>query len=336
MSRQKTPNRANLYNDPSGYYDMTSRNPRSQVTMSQGHYNAPRDSRIVADKVKKLPVNIEEILRDEAIRDSDPVRYWNTINAFRPYTVYLDFSHCNATPTFDTDVYNYNFTRSAIRSNNSDKAVITSGVVKLESGDLKMPLYLLNQGLFYDLSEVFVYFRNLPIAYNNGKYPYHFKYYPTQQLQVSDTVKLLMLPEEPKFTMSNPHQMDTYDMVIRDKAGNIVIPHPTFKGVITIGSPTIITSVAHGLQSGYYVTRFTIVDYNTPSILSRYYPITVIDDDHFSIPVDSTALQYSYINNQECTFLVDNYNFELTIKAVNIHWDEQQTFPSSRLPGQGR
>lgn len=331
-SRQKTKNRANVYNDPPGYYDMNSYNPRSQSTMSQGHYNAPRDSRVVADKVRKLPVDIEEILRTEALNDADPVRYWKTLNSFRPFSVYLDFSHCNADPSradlSQGGTYFYDFSRSAVRSNNSDKAVVTSGVIEMMSGDLKMPLYLLDQNLFYDLSEIYVYFRNLPITYNNGQFPYHFKYYPTQALQITDTTKLLLIPEQKKFSLANPHQLDEFQMVIRDKAGNIVIPYPTMKGIIFAGSPTIINSPNHGLQNGFYVTRITLISQNTPSAIQRYYPISVIDADNFSIPVDTTILQQ--IDSKPITFLVDNYNFELNIKMININWDEEQVFPGKK------
>jgi hypothetical protein len=329
-TRQKTKNRANVYNDPPGYYDMNSYNPRSRVTMSQGHYNAPHDARVIADKVKKIPINIEEILRSEALNDADPVRYWKTLNSFRPFSVYLDFSHCNSYETAEDDVYIYDFTRSTVRSNNSDKAVVTSGIIRLTSGSIKMPLYLQNQGLYYDLSEVYVYFRNLPMAYNNGIFPYHFKYYPTQQLQVTDTSKLLMLPEQPKFAMTTPHQMDTYEMVIRDKAGNIMVPYPTKRGVIVTGNPTVITSVAHGLQTGYFVTRITLTNRSTPAAIQRYYPIIVIDADNFSIPVDTTSPELSSMNGSSVSYLVDNYNFELDMVAININWDEEQTFPGTK------
>lgn len=327
MSRQKTPNRANLYNDSQGYEDMNSYNPRSRTTMSQGHYNAPRDSRVVADKVKKIPVNIEEILRTEALNDADPVRYWKTLNSFRPFSVYLDFSHCNATSS--DGVYFYDFTKSKVRSNNADKAVVTSGTIRLDSGSLKLPLYLLNPNLYYDLSEAYVYFRNLPVAYNNGNFPYHFKYYPTQQLQVGDQAKLLMLPEDEQFAMTNPHQLDNYEMVIRDKAGNIVIPKPTYVGTITAGNPTIITG-PHNLQTGFYVTRINLIDRETPAILTRYFPVTVIDANNFSIPVDTSGFEYAYINGVQTSYLVDNFNFELSMKVININWDESQTFPGKK------
>lgn len=325
-TRQKTKNRANLYNDSTGYSDMSSYNPRSQTTMSHGHYNAPRDSRVVADKVKRIPIHIDEILRTEALNDADPVRYWKTQNAFRPYSVYLDLSHCNAMNDTTNGVYVYDFTQSKLRGINADKAVITSGVVQLESGDLKIPLYLAGPGMYYDLSEIYVQFTNLPVTYNNGKYPYHFKYYPTQQLQVSDTTKLLMLPENKLFFMTNPHQLDTFNMVLRDKGGNIIIPYPVLSGIILTGSPTVINSPNHGLQTGYYVTRIDVENVNTPTILTRYYPITVIDDDNFSVPVDTSGVQYTYIDGKPVKYLVDNYNFELNIKAININWDEEHTF----------
>jgi len=323
-SRQKTKNRPNLYNDPAGYSDMNQYNPRSQTTMSQGHYNLPRDSRIVADKVKQIPVHVDEIAKQWAINDADPVRLYKTLNAFKPFKVYLDFSHCNAYDTTEDGIYKYDFARSKVRSGNSDKDVVTSAVIKLSSGKLKMPLYLA-QTQYVDMSELYVYFTNIPVTYCNGKYPYHFKYYPTQQLQISDPAKLLYDVEVEQFNMTQPQMLDTYNMVIRDKAGNIFVPDANRKGILTIGATTTITSPAHGMTGiGFYVTRIIMIDSSTPAIIQRYYPVTVIDADNFSIPVDTSNL--TYLNAKSLTFIIDNYNFELNIKALNINWDEQHTF----------
>lgn len=324
-SREKYKNRANLYNNAPGYSDMNSYNPRSQTTMSQGHYDVPRDSRIVADKVKKIPIHMDEISRQWALNDADPVRFYKTVNAFKPFNVYLDFSHCNAYETTSDAVYKYDFTRSKVRSGNTDKDVVTSAVIKMSSGNLKMPLYLLNPQNYTDMSELFVYFNNIPVTYSNGAFPYHFKYYPTQQLQISDPAKLLYLPENEEFNMTIPQQLDTYEMVIRDKAGNILVPEPSRKGTIISGNPTIINSPAHGMTGvGFYVTRITTLNLTTPAAIQRYYPVTVIDADNFSFPADTSTILY--INNRPVEYLIDNYNFELNIKALNINWDEEHTF----------
>lgn len=324
-SREKTKNRVNSYNNAPGYDDMNSFNPRSQTTMSHGHYNIPKDSRIVADKVKKIPIHMDEISRQWALNDADPVRYYKTMNAFKPFNVYLDFSHVNAYETTSDAIYKYDFTRSKVRSGNTDKDVVTSAVIKMTSGDLKMPLYLLTPTEYTDMSELFVYFNNIPVAYSNGQFPYHFKYYPTQTLQVSDPAKLLYLPETEEFNMTIPQQLDTYEMVIRDKAGNILVPEPTRRGTITIGSPTVINSPAHGMTGvGFFVTRINMINLTTPVAITRYYPVTVIDADNFSIPVDTTAI--AYIDGRPLEYLIDNYNFELNIKALNINWDEEHTF----------
>jgi hypothetical protein len=324
-SREKSKNRANLYNNAPGYSDMNSYNPRSQTTMSQAHYDIPRDSRIVADKVKKIPIHMDEISRQWALNDADPVRYYKTMNAFKPFNVYLDFSHSNAYETTADAVYKYDFTRSKVRSGNTDKDVVTSAVIKLESGNLSMPRYLLDPLNYTDMSELFVYFMNIPVAYSNGKFPYHFKYYPTQTLQISDPAKQLYLPESIEFNMTIPQALDTYEMVIRDKAGNILVPEPNKKGILFSGNPTIITSPAHGLiGAGFYITQINMINLTTPVAIKRYYPITVIDADNFSFPVDTSNILY--INDKPVEYLIDNYNFELNIKALNINWDEEHTF----------
>lgn len=324
-SRQKTKNRANLYNDSQGYSDLNSYNPRSQTTMTQSRYDLPRDSRIVADKVGKIPIHMDEITREWALNDADPVRLYKTMNAFKPFNVYMDFSHCNAYDTTDDGVYKYDFTRSDVRSFNSDKDVVTSAAIKLYSGNLKVPLYLLDPTLYIDLSELYVYFTNIPVSYSNGQFPYHFKYYPTQQLQISDPAKLLLDVEIGEFDMTQPQLLDTFNMVIRDKAGAILIPDANRKGVITTGNPTIITSNGHGMVGPiFYVTRIAMTDSSTPSVITRYFPVTVIDVNSFSIPVDTTS--FAYINGRSLTFIIDNYNFELSIKALNINWDEEHTF----------
>lgn len=324
-TRQKTKNRANLYTDPPGLYDLNRYNPRSQTTMTQSHYDIPKDSRIVADKVQKIPIHVDEISRQWALNDADPVRLYKTMNAFKPFSVYMDFSHCNAFDTTDDGVYKYDFTRSNVRSGNSDKDVVTSAVIKLFSGNLKMPLYLLNPNLFYDMSELYVYFTNIPVVYSNGVFPYHFKFYPTQQLQVSDPAKLLYDVEVSEFDLTQPQMLDTYDLVIRDKSGNIFVPDANRKGIMTIGATTTIVSPNHGMFGvGFYVTRIVMVDASTPSTLKRYYPVTVIDPNTFTIPVDTSG--YTFLNGLALTFIIDNYNFELNIKALNINWDEEHTF----------
>lgn len=326
---QPSKNRANLFNDSQGYYDMNSYNPRSQTTLSQGHYNAPFDSRVVEDKIPRAPIHMDEILRTQALNDADPVRLYKTLNAFKPFSVYLDLSHVNASDDNSDSVYKFDFTRTDLRSNNSDKFVITSAALKMKAGLLKMPAYLANQGLFYDMSEIFIEFTNVSPSYNNGKNRYHFKMIPTQVLSVPDPAKLTYEAEIPSYNFTLPQLVDSYDMVLRDKAGVIVVPFPQVSGIMTIGNPTVITSVAHGLTTGFLIYGITIRDGNIlPDVLSRIYPITVLTPDTFSIPVNTTS--FGSINNKTIDYIIDNYNFEFNLKVLNINWDNDHTFSGKK------
>lgn len=327
--RQRYKNRANLYNDPAGYSDMNSYNPRSQTTMSQGHYNAPRDSRVVADKVPRAPIHTDEILRTEALNDADPVRLYKTLNAFKPFSVYLDLSHCNANDNGINDgIYRFDFTRSDLRSNNSDKFVVTSAALKMKAGSLKMPAYLADQGSLYDMSEIFIEFVNVPPSFNNGDNRYHYKMLPTQVLSVPDPAKLTYQAEMPTYDFTLPQQIDTFELQLRDKAGEIIIPYPKLSGIITIGSPTVVTSIAHGLTDGFMVYGFVFRDGSIlPNQLSRIYPVTVLTADTFSIPTDTSSL---FINGKIVSFIVDNFNFEFNIKVLNINWDNDHTFSGKK------
>ncbi len=326
-SNKPAKNRANLFNDSPGYYDMNSFNPRSQTTLSQGHYNGPRDSRVVEDKIPRTPIHMDEILRTQALNDADPVRLYKTLNAFKPFSIYLDLSHINASEG-NNGVYKYDFTRSDLRSNNSDKFVTTSAALKMKAGILKMPAYLAGQGLFYDMSEIFIEFTNISLTYNNGKNPYHFKMIPTQVLSVADPAKLTYFAEIPTFNFTLPHLVDIYDMVLRYKAGAIIIPAPQLSGTISIGNPTTIVAPGHGLTSGYLIYGISIRGGNIlPEILGRIYPITVIDPDTFTIPVDTSATN---INGKIIDFIIDNYNFEFNLKVLNINWDNDHTFSGKK------
>jgi hypothetical protein len=323
MSRggQKYKNRANLYNDPQGYSDMNQFNPRSQTTMSQGHYNAPRDSRVVADKLQHTPIHMDEILRTRALNDADPVRLYKTMNAFKPFSVYLDLSHCNAD---DVDgKYRYDFTSTALRANNSDKFVVTSAALKMKAGVLKMPTYLLDPALHYDMSEIFIDFPNVPPSFNSIN-RYHFKMLPSQVLTVTDPAKVVYQPEIATYDFTLPQQIDVFEMQLRDKAGQIIIPFPKVSGIITIGNPTTVTSIAHGLQTGFQVYGFSLRDGSLlPSQMSRIYAITVLTADTFTIPVDTTGTN---INGKTANYIVDNFNFEFNLKVLNINWDNDHTF----------
>jgi hypothetical protein len=324
QSRQKYKNRANLYDDSPGYSDMNSFNPRSQTTLSQGHYNQDRDTRVVAERHRRPQPNIEELIYDYGVSDSMPTRMYKTITPFKPFKVYLDFSHCNASYSDDGN-YKYDFSRSALRSSNSDKTIVTSNVIKMKAGFLKMPSYLTNPSLFYDMSELFVDFTNLTPSYANGTSRYHFKYYPSQTLSIADPTKNVYEPHIDKYNFTLPQITDEFVVQIRDKAGAIVIPPPLGTGIISSGNPTVITSANHGLFAGIYITNIKFTNGNlVPQILSRIYPITIIDANTFSIPINTTTL--TYINNVLISFIIDNFNFEFNIKAVNINWDNDDTF----------
>jgi Fe-S cluster assembly iron-binding protein IscA len=328
MSNQKTKNRANLYNDPAGYYDVNRYNPRSRTTMTQGHYEAPRDSRIVADKIPRTPIHTDEILRTQALNDADPVRMYKTMNAFKPFSIYLDFSHCNASDNNEDGIYKYNFSKSSLRSNNSDKFVTTSSALKMKGGFLKMPSYLLDPSLNYDMSEIFINFMNIPPSFNNGIDRYHFKMLPTQVLTVSDPAKTTYAPEFNKFDFTLPQLLDEYLLELRDKAGRILVPFPIVSGIMTIGNPTIITGV-HGAQTGFLVYKIKFRNGSiTPDSLGRIYPITVLDPTTFTIPVDTSSL--TYLNNESMTYLIDNFNFEFNLKVLNINWDNDHTFSGKK------
>ena len=274
-------------------------NNRSRVTMSQGHYSDIRDSRIIAEKddsrLRNKP-DYNKIATKMEIHDSDEIRYLKTLKLFKEYNTYVDLANKNVTDR-NNGVYIYDLERSKYVKG-AKFGNDASSVTKIRAGLLHMPSYLNQQGGFYDFTEFYVHVRNLNSSFNNLNDTYHFKYIPVSVQSLVNNAKYVYKHEFDEFNICNYADLNRLEITISDKAGNIVIPDPNYTGVVTIGAVTNINSVAHGLQTGFLIYQIEGVGC---SLLTRIYPITVVDADNFTIPIDTSA--ETQINNQKVKLL---------------------------------
>jgi hypothetical protein len=305
-----------LYGKSLPYQSNNNMNPRSRFNESGNKFRQTRDSKIIADKLEKEELHYDEIARMEVLNDSEIPRRLLSMNTFRKYNIYHDLSYKNSLAGNTIDFFTYDLNGSKIISGGG-KMYKSGSVLEMKIGTLKLPNYLANLG--YDLSEIFVNIRNLIYSYNNGEQAYQFKMLPSPLLSFNDPIKQHYNADIDEFIFVTPQNLDVIELELRDKVSRIEIPYPINSGTITTGLVTIITSVNHGLQNGFIVAILKCSNANVSMSLRRLNAITIIDADNFSISIDTT--NNSYLNGQKCEYLVDNFNFELNIKFVNINWD---------------
>lgn len=296
---------------------MNNQNPRSRTNRSGAANETVLDRNIIENKRRIPNINISDDIKTNVLNDSNIPRELMSMNYFREYFVFKDFSHINSDPFSMNGIFIY--------ENDFSLTSDLSAVSRMIAGKLKLPIYLQDEG--YDMSEIFIEFKNIKYEFLNLTGNYHFKFYPDKVSSIPNPIKYQYKADFDIFTFATPQRLDELRMEIRDKTGNIVIPHPIQKGILLTGNPTIINSPNHGLQNGFYIyikTRLT----SASSSLNRNYTITIIDNNNFSFNYDST--NFAFLNNSNIEYIIDNYNFEFNIRFINIKWDNNEIISSRK------
>lgn len=256
------------------------------------------------DPTNKRNINVHDIYYDNVGEDAQDFLCARSVHPYSRFQNRIDLTLTNAQFDNCTDRYFYSVTELNVKDNCTLNATAC-----VKSGVLKIPLRAFPDNV--NVSAVYIDIAQSYVTY--GLRRHQFKMYPNyskSNLAVNGIEQYILYePECAIIDYIKWINLETITMRIMDAAGNITFKNPYLTGTITPGvGISTITAENHGLVDVPTPDR---VHLNKCSFINRSYPVTVIDDDTFTIPVE--------INNiDEAEFIIENYVFEYSIITESI------------------
>jgi hypothetical protein len=288
---------------------------RSRVTESYHGYNGQLDSNIIdgksatRPKVRRVADEIfeAEISRSGAKRKACMVKEYQTI-----YSA-LDISNLNSEYDPNNKTYTYTVTDNKFYKNSFGKTGLEQ-IYEVQFSPISVPTYFQDE-LGFDLSRLYLDI-NLSESTGNKNFGYTMSYYPDNN--ASTVRRRVLVPHFQSFKLNGFSSLNNINLRIRDVASYIDIPNTEIEfTVATIGNPTILSSLEHGLVSGMFIYMKDCN--NRRNIFPRIYEITVIDENDIFINVD-TSVWISLVG-QKVIFVIDDWVFHTQIGLLSTKED---------------
>jgi hypothetical protein len=288
---------------------------RSGITNSYQGTNSKLDSDIIDKKQDRYPKvrRLADEISDIEISKSGLKRQVFMPKPYQTIHTYLDLSNRNSRFDQNNDNYIYDINNPRYYKSSFGKSGLEK-INKLVFYPLSLPTYF-ETVLGFDLSRIYLNF-NITEDVGNENFNYVVSFYPDNN--ASTPTRKILLPVIKEFDLNGYCPLNTISMQIRDIAGPISIQYTEFIfTLVGIGLVTTFELTNHGLTTNMRVYLPDCSQKKT--IFPRSYPITVIDDDQFSINVDTSSMLY--LLGQSFSMIVDDFVFNTAIKIESIRED---------------